>query len=164
LKATVQTLRKFWRSSGYNREIAFQAAAALVATRAGLRLGGFRRWQTLLARFTPRHMRHIDAKDFIGGELIPGSAPAIAMMGAAVARRLPFKPTCLEKALALWWLLRRHRIPADLRIGVRKGVNGDFEAHAWVEADGVVLGESGEDHTLFVPLEGEIHSFGMQSH
>jgi hypothetical protein len=109
-------------------------------------------------------MRCIDAKDFVGGELLPGSAPAIAMMGAAVARRLPFEPTCLEKSLALWWLLRRHRIPGQLRIGVRKNLSGEFEAHAWVEADGVVLGESGEDHTLFVPLEGEILSLGAQFH
>jgi hypothetical protein len=159
----VQTWRKLWRSSGYDRKIAFQAAAALVATRAGLRLTGFRRWQALLARFTPQHMRHVDSRDFVGGELVPGSAPAIALMGDAVARRLPFTPTCLEKSLTLWWLLRRHRIPADLRIGVRKDGGGDFEAHAWVEADGVVLGESGEDHTLFVPLEGEIHSLGTQS-
>ncbi len=163
MKTTLQTWRKFWRSSACDRSIALQAASALVATRAGLRLRGFRRWQALLARFTPQHMRHIDATDFIGGELVPGSAPAIAMMCEAVARRLPFEPTCLEKSLALWWLLRRHRIPASLRIGVRKDACGEFEAHAWVEADGVVLGESGEDHTLFVPLEGEIHSLGTRS-
>ena len=140
-----------------------QAAAALVATRAGLRFRGFRAWQMLLAKFTPQHMRQIDSKDFLGGQRIPGSAPAIAMVGEAVARRLPFKPTCLEKALALWWLLRRHRIPAGLRIGVRKDVNGVFEAHAWVEADGVVLGDSGEDPSLFVPLEGEIDPIGAPS-
>jgi hypothetical protein len=163
LKTILQTWRKFWRSSAYDRNIAFRAASALIATRAGLRLGGFRRWKALLSKFTPKHMRHIDAKDFIGGELILGTAPSIARMGEAVARSLPFKPTCLEKSLVLWWLLRRHRIPADLRIGVRKDVSGDFEAHAWVEADGVILGESGEDHALFVPLEGAIQSHGTQS-
>jgi len=160
---TIQTWRKFWRSSDYDRKIAFQAAIALLATRAGLRLRGFRRWQTLLGRFTPQHMRHIDAKYFMEDEMLPGSPPAIAKMGEAVARLLPFEPTCLEKSLAIWWLLRRHRIPADLRIGVRKDAAGNFEAHAWVEVDGVVQGEWGEDSTRFVPLEGEIQSLGTQS-
>ena len=59
----------------------------------------------------------------------------IARMEAAAARHLPFQPNCLEQSLALWWLLRRRGIPADLRIGVRKDA-ANFEAHAWVEAGG----------------------------
>jgi len=154
-KTTMQTWRRFWLRSAYDRKVALQAAGALVATRAGLRLAGFRRWQSALAKHTPAHMRQLDAKDFSPEEVIPRSAAAISMMAEAVARHLPFKPTCLEKSLALWWLLRRHRIPADLRIGVRKDA-GSFEAHAWVEAGGAVLSESGDGNAGFVPLEGAI--------
>jgi hypothetical protein len=162
-KTTMQTWHRFWRRSGYDRKVALQAAGVLVATRAGLRLAGFRRWQSTLAKHTPAHMRQIDANDFSSGEVIPGSAAAISLMVEAVARHLPFKATCLEKSLSLWWLLRRHRIPADLRIGVRKDA-GSFEAHAWVEAAGAVLSESGDGYTVFVPLEGAIDSPGSQSH
>lgn len=53
--------------------------------------------------------------------------------------------TCLTQSLVLVWLLERRGIPAELRIGVRKGERG-FEAHAWVELDGAVLND-GQDVT-----------------
>jgi hypothetical protein len=51
-----------------------------------------------------------------------------------------FPASCLVESLTLWWLLRRRRIPADLRIGVRT-LTGAFESHAWVELSGVVLND-----------------------
>lgn len=153
----MDTWRRFWRRSGYERRIALEAAAALVATRAGLQLAGFRRWQNLLARFTPESMGQTAGQD------IADAAQTIARMEASAARHLPFQPNCLEQSLALWWLLRRRGIPADLRIGVRKDA-ANFEAHAWVEANGAVLSESGDEHIHFVPLEGAIHSLGTQAH
>lgn len=97
------------------------------------------------------------------GPDIADRARTIAKMEEAAARHLPIVPNCLEKSLALWWLLRRRHIPADLRIGVRKD-GGRLEAHAWVEAGGAVLSESGDEHVHFVPLEGAIHSLGAQTH
>jgi hypothetical protein len=54
-----------------------------------------------------------------------------------------YRATCLPRSLALWWLLRRRGIAADLRIGVRKE-GGRFEAHAWTEWRGTVLND-GDD-------------------
>ncbi|MDE3135183.1 MAG: lasso peptide biosynthesis B2 protein [Acidobacteriota bacterium] len=51
--------------------------------------------------------------------------------------------TCLARSVVLACLLERQGIPAQMRIGVRKGENR-FEAHAWVEAAGVSLNE-GQD-------------------
>jgi transglutaminase-like putative cysteine protease len=45
--------------------------------------------------------------------------------------------TCLPKSMALAWMLRRRGVAAAVRIGVR--TTGRFEAHAWVEAEGVAL-------------------------
>ena len=45
--------------------------------------------------------------------------------------------TCLPKSLALAWMLRRRGVSAAVRIGVRTA--GGFEAHAWVEVEGVAL-------------------------
>jgi hypothetical protein len=159
----LKILRALGRRSPLERKLVVESAAVLLATRASLRIAGFRRWQNLLARNTPAHMPQSEGKDFAGEKRVAVSARTIAILGEAVAHHLPFQPTCLEKSLALWWLLRRHRIPANLRIGACK--DGDvFEAHAWVESDGVILSESAADHNRFVPFESEIPSPGTHSH
>jgi len=159
----LKILRALGRRSPHERRIVVELAAVLLATRAGLRIAGFRRWQNLLARYTPAHLSQREGKELAGRELVPASAQAIAILGEAVAHHLPFQPTCLEKSLALWWLLRRHRIQANLRIGARKDAEV-FEAHAWVDVDGMILSESGDDRDHFVPFEGEIPSPGTRLH
>lgn len=57
--------------------------------------------------------------------------------------------------MVLWWLLRRRQIAAELRIGARK-LEGQFEAHAWVEYAGAMLGDLGVDHLHFSPFDGPI--------
>ena len=48
---------------------------------------------------------------------------------------------CLEKSLALHWMLRRRGINAQIKIGAHK-VSEGIGAHAWVEANGQIVGES----------------------
>lgn len=48
--------------------------------------------------------------------------------------------TCLSRSLVLWGLLSRQGISSELRIGVRRE-EGHFEAHAWIEYEGVALNE-----------------------
>lgn len=51
------------------------------------------------------------------------------------------RPRCLVRSLALHRLLHRRRIPGSVvRVGVRRN-GSSFEAHAWVEWDGVAVGE-----------------------
>jgi Transglutaminase-like superfamily len=45
--------------------------------------------------------------------------------------------SCLTQSLALTWLLRKHGVRAETRIGAKHD-NG-FLAHAWVEVDGVPI-------------------------
>ncbi len=78
-------------------------------------------------------------------------ARSLARMVNAAARYGPYRAPCLERSLALWWLLRRRGIAADLRIGVRKAA-GEFEAHAWVELEGAVINDRADIATLFAPL------------
>lgn len=49
----------------------------------------------------------------------------------------PYRAACLHQSLALWWMLRRRRMRADLVIGV---YTYPFSGHAWVTSD---------DHLLF---------------
>ena len=48
--------------------------------------------------------------------------------------------TCLRKSLVLWFLLRRQGIAAELQIGTRFE-RGEFQAHAWVEYQGYIVGD-----------------------
>jgi hypothetical protein len=67
------------------------------------------------------------------------------------ARHGLHRGTCLSRSTALWWLLRRQGIRADLRIGVsREG--GKLEAHAWIEREGVVLNDRAEALRRYKPF------------
>lgn len=53
-----------------------------------------------------------------------------------------FRPRCLVRSLAIQRMLRRRGITSSsLGIGVRMQ-QGTFEAHAWVELDGTIIGDS----------------------
>ena len=67
--------------------------------------------------------------------------------------------TCLEKSLALWWLLGRQGIACEVRIGARKQ-GGKFEAHAWLERDGVAVNEPQQEHRHYAAFDA---AFPLQS-
>jgi len=69
-----------------------------------------------------------------------------------VARWGISRPLCLARSLAYRDLLEREGIPGSrIRVGVRKGPRG-FEAHAWVEWGGGVVGEDPAWVAGFAPL------------
>lgn len=71
-----------------------------------------------------------------------------------LARLVP-GASCLTQALALQWLLARAGHRCDLQIGVRRGGDGRFAAHAWVTCnDRVVLGAAGTRIDEFTTLAG----------
>ncbi|MGA7626113.1 MAG: lasso peptide biosynthesis B2 protein [Candidatus Acidiferrales bacterium] len=144
--------RTFRRLSSFERGVVLEAAGVLLATRVVFQLAGFRRWQRALGFFTPSTKTTGPARAASDGE----SARVIARMEAAAARNIFVRANCLEQSLVLWWLLRRRGIDAALRIGGRKE-SGQFEAHAWVELNGVVLG-SNQEHRHFVPFESPVLS------
>lgn len=86
----------------------------------------------------------------------PVPAERVAWALGAVSGRLPrWFHGCLPRALAAEAMLGRHRLPAELRIGVRRTAPGgphSVEAHAWVlSGDHVVAGWL-EDLASYVPL------------
>jgi Transglutaminase-like superfamily len=159
LKRAMEIWRGFWRLSGAERRVVLAAAAGLTATWAGLRLFGFRRWSNLLAQPPSSGPQNPTAPRL---EAID-SARAIAQLEAAANRNLFFRTNCLEQSLVLGWLLRRRGMKAEVLIGARKQANR-FEAHAWVEVDGMVLNDSGEGHLHFSPFAGPIASMETRTH
>ena len=155
--------RGFWRLKPAERRIVLEAAAALGATWAGLRVLGFRRWNATIERFTLEKSAEAGRRNASRvNHSIVEMASAIALRLDLVTRNVFFRTNCLERSLALRWLLRRRGIATNLRIGARKE-SELFEAHAWIELDGVVLNDPDEAHLHFAPFKGEITALETQT-
>lgn len=58
------------------------------------------------------------------------------------ARRLPFRLVCIQRGLALQWMLRRRALASTLHYGVRREKDRIF-AHVWVSHAGrILIGEA----------------------
>lgn len=142
-----RTLRRFLQLNQQQKRIVLAAATALVLTRAGLRIFGFRRWQNFLGSFGQRAAAKLGSDENIH------RARQIAKLQLSAERHLFPRASCLEHSLVLLWLLRREGIAGILRLGGRK--QGDqFEAHAWVEVGGASLDNANGDAMEFVPFDG----------
>lgn len=65
---------------------------------------------------------------------------------------MPGGAKCLARALTTQILLRRRGYPSELRIGVKKGLGNQLEAHAWVELNHqVIIGQVSELQS-FIPF------------
>ena len=68
-------------------------------------------------------------------------AQSVARLVNWAAAATPGSFTCLHRSLVTWRLLRQEGIRCRLRLGIADTPAEPFEAHAWVECDGVPLGE-----------------------
>lgn len=141
------TWKTFWKLSSPDRRAVLSAASVIIASRVGLRTAGYRRWTSLLSKvFADRTHPATDNRTAEPrAQFLPEH---LARLNGAAARNLPFRPTCLERSIGLWWLLRCRGLGAEIRIGGRK-TGEQFEAHAWVEHAGVVLNDSGDVNRSF---------------
>lgn len=115
---------------------------------------------SLLLRLLPRGrlLREGVAEDGSGGLPDPGAVAYARRMALAVSRVAEhgplYRPRCLVRAVALDRLLRGAGIhEGRIRVGVRLR-EGEFEAHAWVELRGVVLGDEEWYVRTFTPVTG----------
>jgi Transglutaminase-like superfamily len=124
-----------------------EAAAALPATWIAMRVAGFSICNAALTR-------PLSAPSPTGANVVDtiSAAQRVARLEAATARALFLRSTCLEQSLVLCWMLRRRGMSPVLRVGARKDADR-LEAHAWVEIDGIALGDDAGQHAHFVPFE-----------
>jgi Transglutaminase-like superfamily len=145
----LERLRRFRDLDPDARRLFLRASTLLLLIALSLRLRGFRATQLALQRHisNPRsgHRTPVDAHKAARVSL------TVRMVRSA-AYHFPGKASCLEKALALWWLLGRRGIASSVRIGTRK-VDDKFEAHAWVDCDGVALNEPEELHSHYAAFD-----------
>jgi len=83
-----------------------------------------------------------------------GDLQKVAQAVASAAANHLWLMHCLPRSLALQRLLARRRIASTFRIGVRKDF-GELQAHAWVEVEGMPLGEPEAIEERFLPLGRE---------
>jgi len=143
--------RRFRRLPPLQRKLVFRAMAFLPLTEFGLRVMGFRRWKRLVEHFSPPVPRRQIPEPATQLEM----AERITRAARSAERHGPGTPNCLERSLTLWWLLRREAIEGELHIGARKS-ESRFEAHAWVELDGVVLNDSPNVHKHYERFDAPI--------
>jgi hypothetical protein len=133
----------------------FRASVLLPVISWSLRIRGFRATQAALQSLSIPSK----TKKPVGEQALDGERVLMAVRMVNAAARYGLGATCLEKSLALWWLLRREGIVSRVRIGARKAA-GKFEAHAWVERDGAALNESGDEHRHYATFDA---AFPLQS-
>jgi hypothetical protein len=123
-----------------------RAALLLPLLTLSLKLFGFRRTQRLLQKFLSSNQNMLQKTKSESGVALT------SRMVLAASRASAIPATCLERSLALWWLLGRQGIPSQLRIGVRTDAE-KFQAHAWVEQDGVAIGEPEAPHLHYAAFD-----------
>ena len=109
-----------------------------------LQIVGVRRTYRLLGGSRP-----IAATGIRVDEMSQATAARLGWLVNIAARHGPYSATCLRQSLALWWLLRRRGLPAELRIGVGKE-DARMRAHAWVELAGRVINDRASIATDYV--------------
>ncbi len=135
-------LRRWWALSPVERGLFLRLVAGLSVIHALLASLGYVRTQALLLRFVGR----LEARSANEGDM--QSAQRLAALAAIAGRRGLMSATCLRQALLLDWLLRRRGLQPTLQLGVRKR-DGKFDAHAWVELEGIALGQAALEHQPF---------------
>lgn len=155
MTAVPDTLHEKWRRFRLrppeDRALILRAALILPVTAIGLRLFGFQRWKALAEKLSrPPRMSQ---------SLPPNLLRERALRAARAVRSAelhgPAQPNCLERSLALWWLLRREGVESELHIGARNEA-GRFEAHAWVELGGKILNDVAEVHQHYARFDAPL--------
>jgi hypothetical protein len=136
----VRRLRKYFSLPPSERWLLFRGALLLGVFRLALWILPFQN----LARLVPRA-----APNAQPSEADAALAGRIAWAVELASRYAP-KTTCLVKALAVHALLAQEGLPAVVRVGVTKGDEARFQAHAWVEVHGKVV--LGGDLGAYAPL------------
>ncbi len=119
---------------------ALALTATLAVGKLALYVAGVRRCLALIDRLTEAPIPTIGR----------AHADALARQVAIAGALYPGRALCLEQSMLLYALLRRARLPARIRFGVRPR---PFEAHAWVECNGQPVLEDPEILERFLPLE-----------
>jgi hypothetical protein len=146
-----EKLRRFSALEPAARSLFLRAMILLPLVSLSLRWRGFRATQTSLQGLISM------ANPEKGTVPLPGRTTLTARLVNSADRHGLVPSSCLAKSLTLWWLLDRQGIESHLRIGIRKE-NDKFEAHAWVEREGLALNEPDDHHRHYAAFDAAFSS------
>jgi len=129
------------------RKLFERAALLLPLVALSLRLRGFKKTKESLEK-----RLRVLPPGLLRGEPAGATVERTAGSIRAGVRYGLVRPTCLAESLTLWYLLQRQGVTTELRIGVRKMAQ-KFEAHAWVEFEGVALNQSEQQHRHYAAFD-----------
>lgn len=145
MKKRIEQLKAFsleeWR-------LLLSAMSLLPIVALSLRMRGFKRTQISMRRLISKGT---DLTEPNKAEM--ERARIIARMVAVAAGHGAYRANCLKKSLVLWWMLARRGIKSEIVFGVQKDAVEDFNAHAWVECNGVNLSDSDEVQQKFTAFQ-----------
>ncbi|MEO8001895.1 MAG: lasso peptide biosynthesis B2 protein [Arenimonas sp.] len=93
--------------------------------------------------FLSRHVAKSELHQADTAEL--ARAERIAQLLSIAGRHGFMYATCLRQSVLLEYWLKRQGLAAEIKIGVRKE-NAMFDAHAWVELNGIPLAQDDLEH------------------
>ncbi|HEX7071615.1 MAG TPA: lasso peptide biosynthesis B2 protein, partial [Rhodothermales bacterium] len=130
-----------------SKKVVHEVSVLLVITRAALALLPYRLVQRAAERFGSRQVANVE----------PGQYQrTLTWAASGIGRYLLGERPCLVQAMVVKGMLARAGVATDLRIGVRRDVEGTLTAHAWLEQQGeVILGgrRSPSMYLALAPLE-----------
>lgn len=131
----------FFKLSNLEKKILIKALMLLWIVRIMLYALPFQTLQNIIKKFTSTEENKIHSVE------IRKLIWAVEVMSVYTLRA-----TCLTRALAAQILLARYNYSSNIKIGVSKN-KGEFEAHAWLEADDkIILGESEMEYTPILKM------------
>jgi hypothetical protein len=140
-RSAISRARKFAAVDRQTKFLIVSAMSLLWFVRIGLRVVSLRTVQSVTRRL---------------GRAKPVARPryGAGQISELVARCAVYVPgaNCLPQALTADILLRREGYDPILKIGVARGAQGEFQAHAWVEVQGESYSSGNESTGRFTAL------------
>jgi len=166
LTVIIQKTRTWRTFPLYERYLLLQALILLPLVALSLKLWGLKQTHSLLTYFlspksllcatsSPKVENRENSAFIFGGETCCISTSSQILTTAnivKIATKYYNWATCLRKSLVLWYLLRLQGIAAQLQIGTKLD-GGEFQAHAWVEYQGNVVGDSQEVQQYYATFD-----------
>ena len=122
-------ISRWARLSRRRKALLVEGLMAVVATSAATRFGAFKR------------AIRMGAVPLTGPSASGDVTQDVLWAVETAARVAPWRAMCIQKGLAVQWMLRRRGVDARLHYGIARDEIGELQAHVWVvAADSVVMG------------------------
>ena len=137
-------LRNFFALPSWQRGVLVEAAFRIPLVELGLRTRGLQKIRRKIQKIP------LGSPPISDSGTADQTASRIAGVVSRASHHGVAKGRCLSRSLVLLWILRRHGIDAELKVGVRQG--NEVEGHAWVEYQAKPLNDTADVSQRYEPF------------